>query len=332
MPRPRVVVTNRAFAETLDLLSAHCDVQANQGEEPWPRQALLSQAADAEGMLAFMPDCVDEAFLDRCPALRVIACALKGYDNFDVDACTRRGIWVSIVPDLLTEPTAELAIGLAIGLGRHIASSDRLARGGSFAGWRPTFYGRSLDGSCVAIIGAGRVGRAIARKLAGFDCELLMVDAACSEPPPPGARFAPLAQALARAHFVILAVPLAADTLHMVDQAWLAAMRPGALLVNPARGSVVKESAIADALVEGHLGGYAADVFECEDWARSDRPAGIEPRLLAMPRNTLFTTHIGSAVREVRAAIEHDAALNLLEGLRGERPHGAINDPVRPRT
>jgi phosphonate dehydrogenase len=332
MPRPPVVVTNRAFPETLALIAAHCDLRANPGEDPWPQDELLRRAADAEGMLAFMPDCVDDVFLDRCPALRVIACALKGYDNFDIDACTRRGIWVSIVPDLLTEPTAELAIGLAIGLGRHIANSDRRVREGGFAGWRPSFYGRSLDGSCVAIIGAGRVGRAIARKLAGFDCELLMVDAECRDPAPARARFVTLAEALARAHFVILAVPLNGSTLHMVNPAWLAAMQPGALLVNPARGSVVMESAIADALADGHLGGYAADVFECEDWARRDRPVGIEPRLLAMPRTTLFTTHIGSAVRDVRAAIEHDAALNLLEGLRGERPHGAINDPVRPRT
>jgi phosphonate dehydrogenase len=236
---------------------------------------------------------------------------------------------VSIIPDLLTEPTAELAIGLAIGLGRHILSSDRRAREGVFAGWRPTFYGRSLDGSCVAIIGAGRVGRAIARKLVGFDCELLMVDANSSEPAPARARFAPLSEALGKADFVFLAVPLDAGTQHMVDATWLTAMRPGALLVNPARGSVVMESAVADALSDGHLGGYAADVFECEDWARTDRPAGIEPRLLAIPQRTLFTTHIGSAVQEVRAAIEHDAAQNLLEGLRGERPHGAINNPAR---
>ncbi|MBU6270804.1 MAG: hydroxyacid dehydrogenase [Betaproteobacteria bacterium] len=331
MHRPRAVVTNRAFTQTLDLLSPHCDLHANHGDEPWPRPELLRRAADAHGLLAFMPDCIDEAFLEHCAGLKVIACALKGYDNFDIAACTRRGIWVSIVPDLLTEPTAELAVGLAIGLGRHVAGSDRRAREGTFAGWRPTFYGRSLDGSCVAIIGAGRVGRAIARKLAGFDCELLMVDASSSAPAPSNARYAELAEALSRAQFVFLAVPLDAGTLHMVDAAWLTSLRPGALLVNPARGSVVVESAIADALRDGQLGGYAADVFECEDWARADRPEGIEPRLLAMPQQTLFTTHIGSAVREVRAAIEYDAAVNLLEGLRGERPHGAINDPVRRR-
>ena len=328
MSRPIAVVTNRAFPETLALLASRCDVRANDTDEPLAREALLAMAADAEGIVAFMPDCIDESFLDRCARLRIVACALKGYDNFDIDACTRRGVWVSIVPDLLTEPTAELAVGLAIGLGRHVGSSDRLVRAGRFAGWRPTFYGRSLDGSTVAIIGAGRVGRAIARKLSGFACEVVMVDA-WPQPPAPGhARYVDMDEALASAHFVILALPLDAGTLHLVDETWLSRVRPGALLVNPARGSLVAETAVADALSDGRLAGYAADVFECEDWARPDRPSGIEPRLLAMADRTLFTTHIGSAVRDVRQAIERDAAENLLEALAGSRPHGAINQPA----
>jgi phosphonate dehydrogenase len=331
MSRPVAVVTNRAFPETLALLAGTCEVRSNDADEPLPREALLAMATDAQGLVAFMPDCIDEAFLERCPRLRVVACALKGYDNFDIEACTRRGVWVSIVPDLLTEPTAELAIGLAIGLGRHIGGSDRFVRTGRFAGWRPTFYGQSLDGSTVAIIGAGRVGRAIARKLSGFACEVLMTDVHAQAAAPGHARLVELDEALSRAHFVILAVPLDAGTLHMVDEGWLARMRPGALLVNPARGSVVSEAAVARALVEGRLAGYAADVYECEDWARVDRPAGIEPRLLALPERTLFTTHIGSAVLGVRMAIERDAAENLLEALAGGRPHGAVNQPAARR-
>lgn len=329
MSRPVAVVTNRAFPETLALLGSHCDVRANDSNEPLAREALLSMAADAEGIVAFMPDCIDQAFLDRCARLRIVACALKGYDNFDIEACTRRGVWVSIVPDLLTEPTAELAVGLAISLGRHVGSSDRFVRAGRFAGWRPTFYGRSLDGSTVAIIGAGRVGRAIARKLSGFSCEVVMVDTSPQPSVPAHARYVDMDEALASAHFVILALPLDAGTLHLVDDAWLSRLRPDALLVNPARGSLVAEAAVANALSDGRLAGYAADVFECEDWARPDRPAGIEPRLLAMADRTLFTTHIGSAVHDVRQAIERDAAENLLEALAGGRPHGAINQPAR---
>jgi phosphonate dehydrogenase len=329
MSRPLAVVTNLAFPETLALLASQCEVLANQTGEPLARDEVLERAAGAQGLLAFMPDSVDEAFLAACPNLRVIACALKGYDNFDVDACSRRGVWVSIVPDLLTEPTAELAIGLAIGLARHILPADRVVREGRFAGWRPNFYGTSLDASTVAVVGAGRVGRAIARKLAGFTCEVLMTDPRPLEPAPGNARYAGMDEALSRADFLILAVPLDAGTLHLVNPQWLARIKPGALLINPARGSVVDEAAVADALSSGRLGGYAADVFECEDWARADRPAGIAPRLLAFADRTLFTTHIGSAVRSVRLAIELDAARNLLEGVSGVRPHGAVNHPVR---
>ena len=329
MSRPRVVVSSKVFAETRDFLAADFEVDANEGEEPLGRDELMRRARAAHGLLAFMTDSVDDAFLAACPALRIVACALKGADNFDVEACARRGVWLSIVPDLLTEPTAELALGLAIGLGRHIPAADRVVRAGEFRGWRPRFYGASLDGSIVTILGAGRVGRAIARKLSGFSCSVLMVDMRDGAAPPANARRAPLDEALARADFVILALPLDASTLHLVGRDTLARFKPGALLVNPARGSVVDEAAVADAIESGRLGGYAADVFEFEDWRRPDRPLSIEPRLLRARDRTLFTTHIGSAVAHVRREIELDAARNIREALRGERPHGAVNDVRR---
>jgi phosphonate dehydrogenase len=329
MPRPRVVVSSKVFAETREFLATDFEIDANQEDEPLGRAELLRRARAAHGLLAFMPDSVDDAFLAACPNLRVIACALKGADNFDVEACARRGVWLSIVPDLLTEPTAELALGLAIGLGRHIPAADRAVRSGEFRGWRPRFYGTSLDGSAVAILGAGRVGRAIARKLSGFSCSVLMVDQHDIAAAPANVRRAPLGEALAQADFVILALPLDHSTLHLIGRDALARMKPGALLVNPARGSVVDEAAVADAIESGRLGGYAADVFELEDWARPDRPRAIEPRLLRAPDRTLFTTHIGSAVTRVRREIELDAALNIREALRGERPHGAVNHPGR---
>jgi phosphonate dehydrogenase len=328
MSRPRIVVTSRVFPETLEFLASDGDVVAPEGEEPLGGDALLAEARDARGLLAFMPDAVDEAFLERCPALRVIACALKGADNFDADACTRRGVWLTVVPDLLTAPTAELAVGLAIALARHVLAADRTVRAGAFHGWRPRLYGASLDGSAVAILGAGRVGCAIARRLSGFDCAILMADTRPGVSPPPPARLAPLKDAVVAADFVFLALPLDASTLHVVDREMLGRFKPGALLINPARGSLVDEAAVADALAAGRLAGYAADVFEFEDWRRPDRPAAIEPRLLRAADRTLFTTHLGSAVTRVRRAIELDAAANIREVLRGGRPHGAVNRPV----
>jgi len=134
-----------------------------------------------------------------------------------------------------------------------------------------------------------------------------------------------------RSDFVVLAVPLTRDTHHMIDGAFLARMKVGAYLVNPARGSVVREEAVAAALQNGRLAGYAADVFEFEDWALPNRPWSVSASLIQHTDQTLLTPHIGSAVKDVRREIERDAALNILEALSGERPHGAVNDlPQQP--
>ena len=327
---PKIVVANWVHPEVLAYLRQHGEVVANETREPWPRAELLGHCWDAAALIAFMPESVDDDFLAECPDLRIVACALKGYDNFDVDACTRRGVWITFVPDLLTAPTAELAVGLMISLGRNIGHGNAYVKSGVFAGWRPRFYGRSLDGSTVGILGAGAVGKAIARRLAGFRASLLYYDAK---------RLAPdqedelrlhrvsLAELRDQSDFVVLALPLTESTFHIVDADFINGMKPGALLVNPARGSLVDEAAVADALERGHLAGYAADTFECEDWARADRPAGIDPRLLPA-ENTILTPHLGSAVDPVRLEIAMEAAESAVECLAGKRPKGALNAPA----
>jgi phosphonate dehydrogenase len=330
--RPRVVVTSWVHDEVLDLLSRGCEVVANPGREPWTRAEILERAAEAEAMMAFMTDAVDEDFLAACPRLRVVGCALKGYDNFDVEACTRRGVWVTIVPDLLTDPTAELTVGLMIGLARNVLSGDRVVRGGDFRGWRPRLYGGTVNGATVGIVGMGAVGRAVARRLAGFGCRILYHDA---RPLPPaeeaalGASPADLGDLLSRSDFVVAALPLLPSTLHRIGAAEIARMRPGAYLVNPSRGSVVDEAAVVAALESGRLAGYAADAFEMEDWARPDRPHAVPEGLLRNPDRTLLTPHLGSAVDPVRREIAMEAARNVLAALAGERPPGAVNEPVR---
>lgn len=328
--RPKVVVTNRVHREVLDMLEARCRVVANDRLEPWSRRRVLDEAADAEALIAFMNDAVDEAFLQACPRLKVVACALKGYDNFDVAACTRHGVWVTIVPDLLTEPTAELAIGLMIALGRHMLEGDRLARSGAFEGWRPVLYGRGLAGSTVGIVGMGAVGRAVAARVAPFGARILYHDRTRlprDEALALGATAVTFDELLVDSDYVVLGLPLTPETHRLIDAAVLARMRPGALLINPARGSLVDEAAVAAALEDGRLGGYAADVFEMEDWSRPDRPSMVEPRLAASPR-TVLTPHIGSAVDRVRCEIAAAAARSALQALSGMRPEGAVNEPA----
>ena len=313
---PKILVTQPIHEAVLAQLRSAGEVCVNPGPDPWGEEVLHHHLRDADAMMAFMPDRVDQRTLSHAPRLKTIACALKGYDNFDLAACARAGVSVSFVPDLLTEPTAELAIGLAIAAARHLLDGDASVRRG-YAGWRPRLYGTGLHGSVVSVVGLGAVGRAIIDRLLGFGCaELLGVD-------PQGkderVSLVGLDEALSRSDYLVLAVPLHETTRHLIDDAALAGVRPGQVLVNIGRGSVVDEAAVARALQAGRLGAYAADVFEMEDWLLPDRPREIHPDLLRHPA-TVFTPHIGSAVKKVRLAIERRAAANLIQALNGSGP------------
>ncbi|MCL5023526.1 MAG: phosphonate dehydrogenase [Nitrospirae bacterium] len=325
MAKPRVVVTHWVHPEVIDLLGKTCEVVPNLSRDSLSRQEVLKRTEKAEAILVFMPDTIDEDFLDACPALKVVSAALKGYDNFDVEACTRRGIWFTIVPDLLTVPTAELTVGLLIGLAHKIAEGDRFVRSGAFRGWRPSLYGAGLFGKTAGVVGMGALGRAVAERLLGFGMRVICTDTIRKEC---GFTHVSLAELLAESDFVVLAAPLKAETTHLINAEAISRMKCGSFLVNTCRGSVVAEPAVAEALASGHLAGYAADVFETEDWARADRPRTIASALLDNKEQTLFTPHLGSAVDEIRREIELDAAQNILAVLNGGRPKGAINAPA----
>jgi phosphonate dehydrogenase len=327
----RVVVTHWVHPEVAAYLAEFCDpVLPDAGV--WPSAELAELAADASGLIVCMADRVDEAFLAGCPRLRVVSATLKGYDNLDAAACARHGTWLTILPDLLTIPAAELAVGLTIAIMRRVAEADRHVRTGAFTGWRPSFYGRGLHGATAGIVGMGRLGQAVAARLAPFGAKIVYCDPR-PLPAAAGRRLRAtrleLGDLLTRSDVVLLLTPLESLTLRLVAEPGLRSMRPGAFLVNLGRGSVVDEEAVADALQRGHLGGYAADVFAMEDWAEPDRPDAIPARLLAHPR-TLFTPHLGSAVDEVRRQMSLEAARQVRQALAGERPDHAVNEPLGP--
>ena len=328
--KPKVILTHRVHPEVIELLAEHCEVVPNPGPETLPLDEILQRAKDAEAIMTFMPDRVDEEFLRACPRLRVVGCALKGYDNYDVDACTRHGVWITNVPDLLTIPTAELTIGLLIGLTRNVLAGDHFVRSGRFNGWRPALYGSGLTGKTLGLIGMGAVGQAIAQRLVGYEMRVLYTDPVAlpkEKEAQWGLDRVELSELLAASDFVVPMVPYRDETLHMIDGGALARMKTGAYLINTCRGSVVDEQAVVEALASGRLAGYAADVFEMEEWARPHRPHVIPQALLDDSERTLFTPHIGSAVDAVRIEIELEAARNILQALRGETPQGAINRP-----
>lgn len=318
----KIVVTNPIHKDVFERLKHYGQVIINPDLEPWPQQKLTEHLTSATAMMGFMTDCVDKNLLAHARDLKIIACALKGFDSYDVDACTAQKIWVSVVPDLLTEPTAELAIGLAISLGRFMRQGDHLVRSQLFTGWRAQLFGTGLHNSVVSILGLGLVGQSIAQRLMGFGCSSIYgVDPIQSVP---GINSVSLEKALAVADYLFVAVPLTGHSLNLLSHEQLSLSKRGQLVINVGRGSVVNESAVADAIEKGHLAGYAADVFSFEDWGLPNRPNNIDQRLLNLP-NTVFTPHLGSAVRAVRLAIEHRAADNIIAVLMGKSPADAIN-------
>ena len=299
----------------------------NTNQEPWTRNELINHLQDADALMAFMTERIDGDLLDQCPKLKIIAGALKGFNNIDIDACSERGIIVTIVPDLLTIPTAELTVGLMVALSRKIISADQYVRSGNFKGWRPILFGNSVVGSNVGIIGAGAVGKSILKMLHGFDCCCFYVDPVALTPEEElklRVTRQTIEHVLKEADFVILGMHLTADSFHVVDQKFLAQMKPGACLINPARGSLVDEAAVADALLSGHLGGFATDTYETEDWAIEGRPSFIHPGILNSDK-TVLTPHIGSAVGKTREAIELSAANSIISALKGEKPKTSVN-------
>jgi phosphonate dehydrogenase len=289
----------------------------NPGPEPLTPAELADKCRSARALMAFMTERIDAALLESCPNLKIVAGALKGFDNVDLKACNKHGVTFTYIPDLLTAPTAELTIGLMISLARHVRDGDAHMRSGTFQGWRPTRYGGSINGATVGVVGAGAVGRAVLKMLAGFDCDRIYCDPTALAPPDAAAlqvRQVSFDALIESSDFVVLATPLTPQSLHLVDADVIARMKPGAYLVNPARGSVVVESDVAAALHSGHLGGYAADVFEMEDQSRSDAPSAIHEGIVTAP-NTVLTPHLGSAVRSVRRAIEQAAADEIRNAL-----------------
>jgi phosphonate dehydrogenase len=326
---PKIVITNRVHPDVIELLQARCRIEVNLEREPWSCGEIIERARDAIGMMVFMTDCIDGDFLRRCPKLRIIASVLKGYDNFDIDACSQNGVWFTVVPNSLTAATAELTVGLMIGISRHLVEADAYVRR-SYEGWRPIFYGHGLEHSTVGILGMGAIGQAVAKRLRGFDCRTLYFDErqiTANEAISLGVRFAPFEELLKTADFLVIALPLTGRTQHIINADAISNMKENCYIINSARGSIVSEEAVADGLASGKLAGYAADVFEMEDWARKDRPKAICPRLIEDARRTLLTPHVGSAESGARYVAEMEMARSVLDYLDGRAPRGATNNP-----
>jgi glyoxylate reductase len=323
--RPRVFVARRIPDAGLDPIVEACSADVWEDELPPPRAELLRRVAGCDGVLTLLTDRVDDAFLDAAgPGLRVVSNYAVGYDNVDVPACTGRGIPVGNTPGVLTETTADLAWALLMAAGRRVAEGDRYVRVGRWRTWGPQLLlGSDVHGATLGIVGLGRIGQAVARRAAGFGMTVLYWSRSRAEPGIErefGATFIELDELLARSDFVTLHVSLNDETRHLIDAAALARMKPSAVLVNTARGPVVDQAALAEALRDRTIAAAGLDVTDPEPIASDDPLLQLE--------NCLVVPHIASASYATRGKMAEMAAANLLAGLRGERLPNPVNAEV----
>lgn len=316
MPSPTFAVTNRIPEPAVEMLREVGEVRLDEREAAIPRADLLELVAGADAVLALLHDRVDAELLEAAgQQLRCVANVAVGYDNVDVSAAAERGVVVTNTPEVLDDATADLTWALLLAATRRLAEGDRLVRSGRPWSWGMSFMlGSSLRGKLLGIVGLGGIGRRVAERARAFGMEV----AYHSRRPAPAeveaaleAERMPLEQLLAEADVLSLHCPLTPETHHLIGAAELERMKPSAVLVNAARGPIVDETALAEALAAGEIAAAGLDVYEHEP--------RVEPRLLELD-NAVVTPHLGSATVETRTAMAELAARNAISVLSGQGP------------
>lgn len=294
-------------------------VHTSTTEHELPISDLIRHVADVEAIIPMGAHPIPEPVIAAAPRLRIVAVAAVGYNIVDVAAATRRGILVTNTPGVLTDTTADMAWALMLGVARRVPESDRFVRAGKWTGvYWSQLMGTDVHGGTLGIIGLGRIGQAIARRAQGFGMRVLYhkrtpdPEAARSV----GAEYRTKAELLRESDFVVLSIPLTPETRHLIGAAELALMKPTAFLVNVARGPVVDEAALVEALRAKRIAGAGLDVFE-------DEPK-LHPGLLGL-ENLALTPHIGSASGATRRRMATRAAENCIAALEGHRPPDLVN-------
>ena len=302
----RILVTRHLPFEALDRLKDEHDVDVWEHDEPPPPDALRERVANVEGLLTMLTERVDDALLDAAPHLKAVANMAVGTDNIDLEATAARGIAVGNTPGVLTDTTADLAFALLLAVARRLPEGAAEVRGGAWGPWQPAHgLGADVAGATLGIVGWGRIGKAMARRGEGFGMEVIHNSRSSG---------LPLHELLERADFVSLHTPLSPATRHLIDEPALARMKPTAFLINTARGGVVDQAALRDALMARRIAGAGLDVTDPEPLPADD-PLLDAPNLLVVP-------HIGSATVRTRERMAAMAADNLLAALAGRpMPH-----------
>ena len=322
MAKPKVYSTHQLFEEARKILDSNCDMQYWTDSERPPRAEVLRRAKDKEGLVCLLTERVNEEFLRSTPKLRIACNVAVGYDNIDVDACTKRGVVVTNTPGVLDETTADFAWTLLMAVARRVAEGEALARSGNWKGWNlDQLCGADVWGKTLGIVGFGRIGRSVARRASGFQMRVIYTDAVrVSEEIERSlnAEFRDMNSLLGESDFVSLHVPLLPETRGLFDAPKFFRMKPTAFLINTSRGPVIEEAALVSALENNKIAGAALDVFENEPF--------LHPGLKRP--NVVLTPHIASASIETRTKMAVMAANNIVALFKGQRPPNILNPDI----
>lgn len=323
MSRPKIFVTRLIPEAGLNRLRTSFDVTVNPEDRPLSSEELYREISDADAVIGLLTDKIDAAFFDAAPNLKGYANYAVGFDNIDVAEATRRGIPVSNTPDVLTTATAELAWALLFAVARRVVETDAVMRSGAWSGWGPLqFIGADVSGRTLGIVGAGRIGTAMARMSAGFNMRVLYTSSSSRNEELErdlGARRVDFDELLRESDFISIHTPLRPSTRHLFNAEAFRRMKNTAILINTGRGPVIKEDDLVAALRAGEIGGAGLDVYE------------MEPRMaegLKDCPNAVLLPHIGSATRSTRDNMALLAAENIEAMLAGLKPPTILNPEV----
>lgn len=318
--KPKVLVTREVFDDVLEYLSKYFDVESNQADTPMDAETLAASLSEKQGALITLTDRIDGILLARCPGLKAVCNIAVGFNNIDLSACTAAGVMATNTPGVLDDSTADFTWALILAATRRVVESDVHLRSGGWKGWYlKQFLGADVHHATLGILGFGRIGRKVAQRALGFDMTVLYHS---NRQAPPdverslNAAFVSREELLARSDILTLHVPYSPSTHHMIGSQELALMKKSAILINAARGGVVDDAALVDALKNGRIAGAGLDVFENE-------PA-LNPALISM-KNVVLTPHIASSSAATRHAMAMLAARNLVAALTTGKPPNILN-------
>jgi glyoxylate reductase len=317
--KPKVLITRKILPEALDYLKEHIDYEIGAEKRNLTKEEIIKKVQGKQGLLSLLVDDIDKEVINSAPSLKIIANCAVGYNNIDTSEAKKKGILVTNTPGVLTETTADLTWALIMAVARKIPQADNYTRQKKYKGWElDLFLGKEITGKRLGIIGMGRIGKAVALRAQAFNMEIVYYDPhrPTEEEEKYKASYLPLDKLLSTADIITIHASLNPKTFHLLSREKINLIRKDAILINAARGPILDEKALADALERGQIWGAGLDVYE--------REPEIEAKLFSL-ENVVLLPHIASATYETRLKMSMMAARNLVQGLKGEKPDNLVD-------